>query len=416
MSIVSLLSPACFFISNFSIAIGILLLLFAFFICLITHSFISDYMNRKNGSHIFSSMLPFIGFIFVIFSFIPLFLIPLNQFGLLKSIFSRNLSKSILILDSAFINRGIVGTEKYFDYFVLTISHATLNSYWISLIAVVVSFSGIISAIVLACGSRSEAHVRFLRASKIKRMFEFLNEIFDFCFKAMESIPRILLLCILLPPVCLLFNKSLNFHNNIHVFTGLIIGLSCMSLPHRLAADRISHMQGAYYIVNSRIHGVSNWKIIWYHTIWKNCTGLLLTELIYIWGLAMVLDTGLNILFARGEIDIQIIDNLAFSLGRFLTSESIRNHLVQIGTNSIFANPFEILKVISPFGLILLTTSGLFFMQRGFLNEKENELRQVQEEDMCFLDRLLMGNWLKQSNSIHRWKRMFSFWKNRKTG
>ena len=407
------------------------IIFFLFFIVmafLIMHSLISD--NNKISEN---NSLIFIGFIFVLFGLLPIFYIPIYEnfipsFKKLIKYSSNNIdnkNKEILnsnqnltlndskkttygksvqnnkdtissqklknhykdekiniteivrVLESSTLSNELrqKNPERYKKYFYFAISYATFHSYCISLIAVTISIFGIIIALL----------TNYLKVNKI---LSILSWFIEQTFRAIESIPNILLISICLPLISSLINE-LNIlpNTNLYPYIGIIIGISCIPLTYRIVDNNIIKFKNAEFVLNLKAHGVSDWKIIWYHIFWKNSFNLVFTELFFIWSFAMVLDIGLCILFLTNLLSIPIIGELHYSLGYSLTTEDSRVILIKF-IDSLEFNSFEFFKTILPFILIFLTISGFFFIQKGFQNEQNNDIRFLDDSELVGFDNI----------------------------
>jgi ABC-type dipeptide/oligopeptide/nickel transport system permease subunit len=374
-----------------------LILVLLFLIVLITGSYISDQKNKKMNEHVLQSKMSLWGFLLVFLGLSPLSLIILkplllfvqNQLGVewLQICVLSDLNHEIIgFLKSAVLSEDLRNFEykTYYNYLITGITHAVLHSYYISLIAVMISLIACFLAVLFAIATRMRT---------LGFIFKIPNDVLSQFVQLIESVPGILLLCIFLPIVTkLIYKLKVLPESDLFIYVGITIGISCTPLIFRLVNDRIRQFEPYDFIINAKIHGVAPSKIIWYHIIWKNSFNQLLTEFIYIWGLALILETGLCILASCGSLQLPIIGGLHFSLGYLLSTEDNR----KIFTELFGIGPLEFIKIIVPLLLFISTTSGLFFIQQGFQNEKDDDIRTVSEENLSRFDRILNRAYFKK--------------------
>ncbi len=357
----------------------VVFIIFLFLYVLILKSYNSDHKNKGKNEHVLQSRISRWGVWFVFLGLSPLYLIALKPVSaFFPGQLLTDLNQEVVgFLSSAVLSESLLRDHeyiKYFQYVITGITYAVLHSYYISLIAVIISLFACSAAIILA--------FRFTVDKKV-------NNLILAMIQFVEAVPGILLLCIFLPIVTrIIYKLELLPETDLFLYVGITIGISCVPLMFRLVNNRIRQLKHSEFIINSRIHGVSEWKIIWYHIIWKNSFHQILTELIYIWGFALILEIGLCILSSSGNLQLPMIGRLHFSLGYLLSTED-SSKIFTLLFNLRIPRWQELFKIFVPFLLFISITSGLFFIQQGFQNEKEDDIRTIPLKSLTNFDKLL---------------------------
>jgi len=370
----------------------LLFAVFLFFIFLIFSSFKTDFFSllksNDNKVYVFNTFKPCIGLLLIFFGFLPVYIMMLKE---ILPFFQTDIDLLSRIFDSATYSAHLREKGSYLNTLLIAFSYATLNSYWICLFSVsIAALAGFISA-----------SLEVLRESKrYKWLYYSINLIIKPYIQIVESIPAIILICIILPVITILLYKLGTINTGyLCYFVGIVIGMSCAPLTFRLVENQIYINKNKDFVKNAKYHGVKWSRIIWQHIIWKNAFPKIVNELIFIWGFTFLVETGLCILYSRGNISLPIIGNIHFSLGNILTTEDTRTILISFLNTGQFTNSLELVKLLLPFIITLLIISGLFIIKAGFDEAMiDRQLEFIKIEELIGYD-LLIHNYLNKSTN-----------------